>query len=99
MADHINHTPAHHDNDTSPSIIDNAIDQLTTELAMLCLGQLEKSLALGNGIHEVGSTDSFEDELWVRFKLQNTYEMLIIDSFRWWRLWQRRHMLLAVCMQ
>lgn len=83
----------------APPSIDNAIDQLTTELATLCLGQLEKSLALGDEIHKVGSIGSFEDELQVRFKLQNTYEVLMIGSFRWQRLWRRRHVLLAVCMQ
>lgn len=98
VANHINHIPAHHDNDTSPSI-DNAIDQLTAELATLCLGQLEKSLALGDDIHEVGSAGSFEDELRVRFKSQDTYEVLMIDSFRWRRLWRRGHALPAVCMR
>jgi len=74
-------TPAH-----EPPSVDNAVYQLTAELAKLCLDQLEKSLILGNNVHEVGGINEFEEELRVRSKSKNTYKMCVLNLFRSWRL-------------
>jgi len=81
--------PAH-----EPSSIDNTVYQLTAELAKLCLDQSEKSLMLGNDVHEVGGANEFEEELRVRSKSKNSYKMCVLNPFRLWRLWRRRHALL-----
>ena len=50
--------------------IDNAIDQLTANLAAFCIDQLESALILGNEEHQVGGTNRLEDDLQVRFTTQ-----------------------------
>ena len=82
-------TPAH-----EPPSVDNAVYQLTAELAKLCLDQLEKSLILGDNVHKVGGVNEFEEELRVRSKSKNTYKMCVLNPFRSWRLRWRRHALL-----
>ena len=71
--------------DTLPPIND-AIDQLTADLTAFCINDLERSLTLSNEDHEVGGTSDFEDELWVRSKLQSIYKTPMTNSFRSWRL-------------
>jgi len=46
--------------------INNAIDQLITQLAAFCIGQLEKSVALSDGVDWNGDADALEDEFQVR---------------------------------
>lgn len=48
--------------------IDGDIDQLTMDLAALCVNQSEIIAALGTEDHEVGDVNDFEDELQVRSK-------------------------------
>ena len=62
--------------------INDAIDQLTTDLAAFCINDLERSLTLSNKDHEVGGTSDFEDELWVRSKLRSIYKTQMTNSFR-----------------
>ena len=57
-----------------PPSLDIAVDELTVELATLCLERLEKCLALGNDTHEAGGTNDFEEELQVNILSQSTYE-------------------------
>ena len=57
-----------------PPSLDIAVDELTMELAALCLERLEKHLALGNDTHEAGGTNDFEEELRVNILSQSTYE-------------------------
>lgn len=52
----------------APPSVDNAIDHLTAELAMLCLDQLKKSLASGNALDEAGDGNDIWEELRVRFE-------------------------------
>jgi hypothetical protein len=52
--------------------VPSPVDELTAELAKLCLDQLEKHLMLDNEVHEVGGANEFEEELRVRFKSKPT---------------------------
>jgi hypothetical protein len=56
--------------------IDNAIDQLTADLAAFCFDHWERSVKLGD---EVGGTHDFEDELQVILESQRTYQILMLD--------------------
>ena len=81
--------------DVIPSHVpDDAIDQLTADLAAFCFDQLESSVILGNEDHELVDTNNLEDELQVRFKSQRVDKTLILmlDPFRLQRAWWR-HML------
>ena len=51
-----------------PHVPDDAIDQITADLAAFCIDRLEASVISGNEDHL--STSNLEDELQVRFKLQ-----------------------------
>jgi len=46
--------------------IDNAIDQLITQLTAFCIGQLEKSVVSSDGVDWNGDADALEDEFQVR---------------------------------
>ena len=48
--------------------VDNAIDQLTADLAAFCIDQLERSATLCTKDRDIGDTNDLEDELQVRFK-------------------------------
>jgi len=50
--------------------INNAIDQLTADLAAFCIDRLVSALILGNEEHQVGGMNRLEDDLQVRFKTQ-----------------------------
>jgi hypothetical protein len=46
--------------------IDEAIDQITAELAAFCIDQLEKSVTLNTVLDLNTDANAIEDELWVR---------------------------------
>ena len=77
-----------------PHVPDDAIDQLTADLAAFCFDRLESSVILGNEDHELVGTNNLEDKLQVRFKSQRVDKtrILMLDLFRLWRAWWR-HML------
>ena len=66
--------------------INDAIDQLTADLAAFCIDDLERGLTLSNEDREVGSTSDFEDELQVRSKLRSIYNTPTTNSSRSRRL-------------
>ena len=73
--------------------IDDAVDQLTADLAAFCFDELERRLTWGDDEdHEMGHTNEFEGELRVRLTSQRIYKSLTFkfDPLRSRRL---RHML------
>jgi hypothetical protein len=64
----------------APPSIDNAIDQLTVDLATFCLDHLERSVILSKD--EMASTNNLEVELQVRFKLQSIDHIPMLNPFR-----------------
>jgi len=82
------------EDDIPPHVPDDAIDQLTADLAAFCFDRLESGVVLGNEGHELAGTNNLEDELQVRFKSQRVDKtrILMLDPFRLRRAWWR-HML------
>jgi hypothetical protein len=63
-----------------PHVPDDAIDQLTADLAAFCFDRLERS---ANEAHNLVSTNNLEDELQVRFELKRVdYRILMLSLFR-----------------
>lgn len=75
-----------------PHVPDDAVDQMTADLAAFCIDRLESSVISGNEEHL--STSNIADELQVRLKLQRVDSIWIpiLDPFRLRRAWWR-HML------
>jgi hypothetical protein len=64
----------------APPFIDNAIDQLTTDLTVFYLDHLERSVISSED--EMASTNNLEVELQVRFKSQSIDHIPMFNPFR-----------------
>jgi len=68
-----------------PALIDNAIDQITAELAAFCFKQLERSVTSHDALDLNTDANTLEDEFWVRnyiaIRLHQYIQYLLFRSF------------------